>query len=118
VGLPIGVVALCVAVAIAVLRSPTVSVEIGEPNDRVGVVRFANGRVDLRSGPGLESEVINFLPPALGVLVGEPDANGWVAVLDPVGDTVGFVDAASMTDLPPPTPGRHFELEGLVVPVR
>ena len=117
-GLPIVGVAVCIGVAVVVLPAPDVTVDIGEPHDRMGVVRFAEERVDVRSGPGPESEVINFLPPALGVLVGEPDANGWVAVLDPVGDTVGFVDASSMMDYPPPSPGRHFELEGLVVPVR
>ena len=111
-------IAAALAVAVARSRPPTVSVEIGVPRDRVASMRFAEGRVDVRAGPGLEHAAINYLPQGMGVLVGEPDENGWVAVLDPVGDTSGFVVLASMSERPPPRPGRHFELEGLVVPIR
>ena len=95
------------------------SVAIEQEAESVSVTRFANGRVDIRSGPGAGHEVINYLADEQVVLVGSPDQHGWVPVLDPVGDTVGFVWAESLIARPGVGGRRRvFEIEGLVIPAR
>ena len=95
------------------------SVAIEQEVESVSVTRFANGRVDSRSGPGAGHEGINYLADAQVVLVGSPNQHGWVPVLDPVGDTVGFVWAESLIARPGVGGRRRvFEIEGLVIPAR
>ena len=109
------------ALAVPVWRSSPQGdpVAMGQEAEAVSVTRFANGRVDIRSGPGAGHEVINYLADAQVVLVGSPDLHGWVSVLDPVGDTIGFVWAESLIARPGfGSRQRVFEIEGLVVPAR
>ena len=95
------------------------SVGIEQGMEPVSVTRFANGRVDIRSGPGAGHEAINYLVDGQVVLVGGSDPHGWVPVLDPVGDTIGFAWAESLIARPSAGGRRRvFEIEGLVIPAR
>ena len=59
----------------------------------VGVERWANGGVNIRSGPGTVNPVVRQIAAGQAVRIGPAGADGWAPVLGATGDTAGFVFA-------------------------